>query len=311
MKLLENPNETPLQQLIGYKVLDHHGEEIGTLRSLYSAPETGKIDFLVVGTDGLFGRDHMVPAENVEWEQTARALRVPYPGAVVKGAPTVSADSGITETTCLAQAVGTTATLTVPPGNEITASHEDHLRRYYATAESADVLATSIEPGGTNFAGTELPEAGAHTVGAGLGALGAGLAGAAIGGAIGGPIGAPIGAVIGAIVGGLGGGLTGKEIVEAIAPDDDETLLQANLRKAPYFQDGYDLSDYAPAYKVGFEGFRQSTHSGCGFNEMETDLRCDYEQTRGVSRLDWEDAKAAVHDAWMQAEAKAAANKLE
>ena len=59
-------------------------------------------------------------------------------------------------------------------------------------------------------------EPGAHPVGVGVGALGAGAAGAAIG-AIGGPIGMLVGATIGAIA----GGLAGHEV--AAAPADPET----------------------------------------------------------------------------------------
>ncbi len=62
-------------------------------------------------------------------------------------------------------------------------------------------------------------EPGAHPVGVGVGALGAGAAGAAIG-AIGGPIGMLIGAAIGAVA----GGLAGKEVAATNdAPSADET----------------------------------------------------------------------------------------
>ena len=65
-------------------------------------------------------------------------------------------------------------------------------------------------------------EAGAHPVGVGVGAIGAGLAGAAIG-AIAGPVGVLVGAAIGAVA----GGLAGKEVASA----DDEPV---SLADQPY-----------------------------------------------------------------------------
>ena len=62
-------------------------------------------------------------------------------------------------------------------------------------------------------------EAGAHPVGVGVGAIGAGLAGAAIG-AIAGPVGVLVGAAIGAVA----GGLAGKEVAAA----DDEPVSLAD-----------------------------------------------------------------------------------
>ena len=58
-------------------------------------------------------------------------------------------------------------------------------------------------------------EPGAHPVGVGVGAVGAGIAGAAIG-----MIAGPVGALIGAAIGAVAGGLAGKEVASA----DDEPL---------------------------------------------------------------------------------------
>ena len=79
---------------------------------------------------------------------------------------------------------------------------------------SADTTATSTPETGSPDPITGEP--GAHPVGVGVGALSAGVAGAAIG-AIGGPIGVLVGAAIGAIA----GGLAGHEV--AAAPADPET----------------------------------------------------------------------------------------
>lgn len=389
MRSLENLDGTPLQQRLGYKVVSQDGEMLGVLRSLWSDPETGKVEFLAVETDGLFWRDHVVTAENVEWDETAQTVLLPYAGAFIKEAPSVLPYAEISETDAenihryygtenAAQAgasrwrrtsqrgeTGTEAApgadvsdphpLVVSPaidlvdgasaGGAVRAAMDDLFSTDPSgsrqpttrtapgahgtanlfgstginTSVSADALGVPVEPGTVDSTNSELPQVGSaninpltgapgsHPVGAGVGALGAGLAGAAIGGAVAGPIGAPVGAVIGAIV----GGLAGKGIAESIIPTDEEAYWRANLHLASYFRYNYDFSDYEPAFKAGYEGYRQATFSGRSFDEMEAELRQDFEQIKGASRLNWDEAKAAALVAWTRAEAKAAANKLE
>ena len=148
-------------------------------------------------------------------------------------------------------------------------------------------------------------EPGSHPVGTGVGAFGGGAAGAAIGGAIGGPIGAPVGAVIGGIVGAVGGGLAGKGVAESINPTEENAYWQANHQSAPYFENDYEYSDYAPAYKTGYEGYGRYAESGRDYNEVEPELKQDYEQAKGSSRLEWEKAKSATRDAWERLKGKA------
>ena len=64
-------------------------------------------------------------------------------------------------------------------------------------------------------------EPGAHPVGVGIGALGAGVAGAAVGAFAG-----PVGVLVGAAIGALAGGLAGKEVAAA---DDTEPEPPSNL----------------------------------------------------------------------------------
>ncbi len=145
------------------------------------------------------------------------------------------------------------------------------------------------------------------TVVAQVGAVGASLAGAVIGGTIAGPIGAPVGAVVGAVI----GGLVGKEIAEIILPVDEETYWRMNFHKTRYYIEGNHFADYEPAFKIGYDGYRQSIASGRGFDEMEADLQRTFERIKGASRLNWQDAKPAVHDAWERARVQATINKLE
>jgi hypothetical protein len=135
-------------------------------------------------------------------------------------------------------------------------------------------------------------EPGAHPIGTGLGAAGAGAAGAAIGGAIAGPVGAAIGAAAGAIAGGLGG----KGAAEGVNPTTEHQYWQDNYSTRPYVRSDAEFDDYKPAYQLGWES--RTRHEGKEFHEVEHDLGSDWDKLKGESRLKWEEAKHATKDAW-------------
>lgn len=86
-----------LEGIIDFKVVDQHGQPIGSLHSLWSDPATGAVEFLGVKTGWLFGHNHVVPAEQAQLDETASAVRLPYPEAFIKAAPYISADAEISE----------------------------------------------------------------------------------------------------------------------------------------------------------------------------------------------------------------------
>ena len=131
---------------------------------------------------------------------------------------------------------------------------------------------------------------GSHPVGTGVGAAGGAATGAAIG-AAGGPAGMLAGAAVGAIV----GGLAGKGVAEAIDPTVEEAYWRDNFASRPYAA-GSTFDDYAPAYRYGWETYPR--HAGRSFNEVESDLRTDWDNARGESRLDWDRARHAARDSW-------------
>ncbi len=136
-------------------------------------------------------------------------------------------------------------------------------------------------------------EPGAHPVGTGIGAAAAGVIGTAVG-----AIGGPIGAVAGAAVGSFIGGLIGKSAAEAANPTVNDDFWRENYASRPYAKADYTYEDYQPAYRTGYEGYsRYSVRSG-SFDEVEPDLRRDYESNSGNSRLRWDDARDASRDAW-------------
>lgn len=67
-------------------------------------------------------------------------------------------------------------------------------------------------------------------------------------------------------------------------------------KRESYFSADHSYDDYAPAYRVGYEG--AGRYAGRRFDEVETDLRRDYDSVRGSSKLSWEKAKSAARAAW-------------
>jgi hypothetical protein len=134
---------------------------------------------------------------------------------------------------------------------------------------------------------------GAHPLGTGLGAAAGGIAaGAAAGTLAAGPIGTAVGAAIGAIAGGLGG----KALAEHYDPTVEEAHWRDNFEREPYYQRGMTYDDYSPAYRLGGETRSRST--GRSFDDVEGELAERYDEVRGESRLDWENAKHATRAAW-------------
>ena len=97
MKSLKNLTGDSLEQLIDYQVVDQNGDEIGTLHSLWSEPDTGAVEFLGVKTGWLFGHNHVVPAEKAELDESENIVRLPYTTLFIKEAPSISADAEISE----------------------------------------------------------------------------------------------------------------------------------------------------------------------------------------------------------------------
>ncbi|HZN64239.1 MAG TPA: YsnF/AvaK domain-containing protein [Tepidisphaeraceae bacterium] len=132
---------------------------------------------------------------------------------------------------------------------------------------------------------------GSHPVGTGIGAAGAGAAGAAIGSMAG-----PVGTVIGAVAGAVAGGFAGKGVAEMVDPTAEDAYWRENYKTRPYVQKGASYDTYAPAYRYGVESSQK--FKGRQFDEVEVDLRKNWETTHGRSGMAWDSAKDAVRDAW-------------
>ncbi len=132
---------------------------------------------------------------------------------------------------------------------------------------------------------------GSHPIGTGLGAAAGGAAAGAAAGTVAGPVGTIAGAAVGAII----GGLAGKGIAEKIDPTREDAYWRENHSRQ-VFAKNRPYDEFAPAYRIGYEGYSQQGVAGKTFEECETELRRNYEKQR--AKLAWEDARAASHAAW-------------
>lgn len=132
---------------------------------------------------------------------------------------------------------------------------------------------------------------GSHPIGTGLGAAAGGAATGAAVGTVAGPVGTAVGAGIGAVV----GGLVGKGIAEKIDPTREDAYWRENHSRQAFAKDRpYD--EFAPAYRVGYEGYGKFGVAGKTFEESEAELRRKYEMEE--ANLDWTEARPATQAAW-------------
>ncbi len=143
---------------------------------------------------------------------------------------------------------------------------------------------------------------GSHPTGTGIGSASGAAAGAALG-AIGGPVGALIGGIAGAITGaGVGHG-----IGEYVDPTEEEAYWRSNYNKRDYYKQGKSYDEYEPAYAYGYSAYRSKPDSD--FDSMEGELASSWRDRRGSSKLEWNDARPAVRDAWSRINERSKARK--
>ena len=104
---------------------------------------------------------------------------------------------------------------------------------------------------------------GDHPVGTGAGAVAGAVAGAAAGTAVGGPMGTVAGGAIGAVA----GALAGRGIAEMVDPAVEDRYWREAHRDEPYYVEGREWDQYAPAYRVGYEG--RVKYDGRPYEEVE------------------------------------------
>jgi hypothetical protein len=142
-----------------------------------------------------------------------------------------------------------------------------------------------------------------HIVGSGSAALAGGAVGAAIGAMVG-----PAEVAIGAAAGGAIGALAGDRMSKAAAPDEDLGHFRQIFHTMPYYSDGFEWRDYAPAYRYAIDA--HARHEGRPFEQVERQLQDGWEAAAHFgSRLDWNRAQPAMRHAWESLDNAAPAGK--
>ncbi len=107
-----------------------------------------------------------------------------------------------------------------------------------------------------------------HPLGAGSGAAAGFTAGALLGSTTG-----PVGVAVGAIVGTVVGALTGDAVAERIDAAAEDAYWREHHHAQPYVTAVDPFEDFAPAYRIGYSGYRP----GLSFLDREAELRMEYE----------------------------------
>lgn len=76
----------------------------------------------------------------------------------------------------------------------------------------------------------------------------------------------------------------------------DSSYWRQQFQSEPYYNQARNFGDYEPAYRLGTES--RSRHAGQRFEDVEGDLRGEYEASRGDSQLGWDEAREATRAAW-------------
>ncbi len=98
---------------------------------------------------------------------------------------------------------------------------------------------------------------------------------------------------------GAGAATGGKGAAEAVNPTVEDEYWRHNYSSRPYASTG-SYEEFQPAYQYGWESF--SRYRGRKFDDVEPDLRRDWEKGKTNTRLGWEKARSAARDAWDRVE---------
>lgn len=106
----------------------------------------------------------------------------------------------------------------------------------------------------------------------------------------------------GAAAGGAGKSATNKESKHSFDTNAEQQDWRKEFKQSSYFKSDTPYEQVAPAYQYGWECCKE--HNGEKFQDVEPQLRADWEQNRGDSKLNWAEARMAVQDAWSCAKQK-------
>ena len=78
--------------------------------------------------------------------------------------------------------------------------------------------------------------------------------------------------------------------------NQDQLWWRDNFRNRPYVSADRRFEDYEPGYRFGYESANR--YRGKNWNDVETNLRTDWDRFEGRGSSTWENIKDSVRDAW-------------
>lgn len=92
----------------------------------------------------------------------------------------------------------------------------------------------------------------------------------------------------------------GKERNTLGQTEQEASYWRSEYQNEPYVAKGERFDEYAPAYRTGYEG--RSQYAGQRFEDVQDNLKRDFENNRGDSTLGWDKARQACRAAWDHSE---------
>ena len=97
MQMIDSLDEDEAREFTGCKVIDESGEPVGTVDGFWMDPSTHRVAFLGVKSSWLSGNVHVVPARDAQLAEQDNLVKLGYPTAFIKKAPTFSPEGELAQ----------------------------------------------------------------------------------------------------------------------------------------------------------------------------------------------------------------------
>jgi hypothetical protein len=85
--LFDSLNEEGARKLAGCKIVDESGEPVGAVDGVWVDSTSHRVEFFGVKSRSFAGKVHVIPARDAQIIENESLIRLPYPAAFVKKAP--------------------------------------------------------------------------------------------------------------------------------------------------------------------------------------------------------------------------------
>ena len=97
MQMIDSLDKDEAREFTGCKVIDESGEPVGTVDGFWMDPSTHRVAFIGVKSSWLSGNVHVVPARDAQRAEQDNLVKLGYPMAFIKKAPTFSPEGELAQ----------------------------------------------------------------------------------------------------------------------------------------------------------------------------------------------------------------------